>query len=755
MNILELQVSLFQYPRAYLSVLKPFREILRLIQYDNDVKWKTQNFRTTMENVGKQTANETIKEKLVPAFGVPVTFQGHGHSKTDVKGWTGLAMCDIDGIDDPAELEATFGRLSQDPHVLLAFHSISGHGIKAIYGYERENGRKIDDTSWRAAFLMGNEYLTRVANHDYDKACDDMTRLCGLAHDPQLHFNASVQPFLIPDDLIVDENCNRQLHGQPRKEYSANTFRVSAEEAWPFVEKMLQEHNLVYAPGQHHDFILHASYLFNRFGVSEEDLLSWASQEWADHSKDERERAIRHKYKDADKHGTWKLGQRKKKGRENNMVTLPEIRDWLSAHVQVCFNLVTSQLVWRDHVSAVGDIEEIPLTSSEWKPLDKMEINTRRQQIAADTGKRVLTIDVESVFESDFAKKVHPIRQFIGHLPNWDGVDRVAELASHIHVEASQEEMMAGINTSVLHQTSYLEWTLHKWLVGMVAMWMDDKVQNQAIFTIIGPQGIYKTTFFRHILPPPLHGYFIENTDNSFAGKDNHLIMAENCLVEIEEVDAIEGKELAKLKGMVTSDQVKERRPYAKFRETWARLASFCASGNEQRILTDLTGSRRWLCHLVNCIDNPREWNLDYEQFYAQLRHEYQTGFRFYFDKEEETLIEQMNSLFKVTSFEEQMIDTRYRKPQRNEAYKLMSASMIALQILTGKVPTTSMVQKIGKLMHKRGYKFIHRNSGDYYKVVEIPYDQQQMYITLDEEFKTDESKNPQPPDSEQLELPF
>ena len=36
--------------------------------------------------------------------------------------------------------------------------------------------------------------------------------------------------------------------------------------------------------------------------------------------------------------------------------------------------------------------------------------------------------------------------------------------------------------------------------------------------------------------------------------------------------------------------------------------------------------SRRWLCHLVSNIDNPCEWNLDYEQFYAQLRHEYQHG---------------------------------------------------------------------------------------------------------------------------------
>lgn len=748
MNLQDLKLSLFQFPRAYISVMRPFQEILRLIQYDEDVIIKTKAFRQKMAEMGKQTANELIKEKLVPAFGVAVTYKGHGHSKSEANGWTGLALCDIDSIYDPAELEATFERLKADPHSLLVFRSISGQGIKVIYWYERENGQKIDDTSWRAAFLIGNEYLARVANHEYDKACDDLTRLCGLAHDPLLHYNLNAEPFRLTDDMIVEQNCTHPLHGKGHKEYAAHSFHVSVEEAWPIVEKMVNERDIAYIPGQHHDFILHASYLFNRFGVPEDDLLSWASQEWSDHSKDERERAIRHKYKDDAKHGSWKLGQ-KKKGRENSMVTLPEIREWLAAHVQVCYNLVTDQLVWRDKPNTIGSVENIPLTSSEWQSVDEMEINTRRHQIAVDTGKRVLKQDVESIYKSDFAKKVHPVRQFIEQLPYWDGVDRVAELASHIHIDESQAipEPVDG--------SSYLEWTLRKWLVSMVAMWMDDKVQNQTIFTIIGPQGIYKTTFFRHILPPPLHSYFIENTDNSFAGRDNTLLMAENCLVEIEEVDAIEGKDLSKLKGLVTSEKVKERRPYGKFRETWARLASFCASGNEQHILTDLTGSRRWLCHLVNSIDNPREWNLDYEQFYAQLYHLYKTSFRYYFTHEEEDRIDQMNALFKVYSLEEQLIFTRYRKPKGNESSKLMNASMIAVQILGGRVPTSAMIRKVGMLMHKNKFKSIHKRTGDYYKVFEIPYEQQQNYIAMDEVLETDEPETSQQSEPEELDLPF
>lgn len=154
MNLQDLKLSLFQFPRAYISVLKPIQEILRLIQYDDDVNNKTKAFRQKMAEMGKQTANELIKEKLVPAFGVAVTYKGHGHSKSEANGWTGLALCDIDSIYDPAELEATFERLKADPHSLLVFRSISGQGIKVIYWYERENGQKIDDTSWRAAYLF-------------------------------------------------------------------------------------------------------------------------------------------------------------------------------------------------------------------------------------------------------------------------------------------------------------------------------------------------------------------------------------------------------------------------------------------------------------------------------------------------------------------------------------------------------------------------------------------------------------------------
>ena len=744
-----LELSLFASPASITHTEKPFREIVRLIQYDDIIKARTQQYRETRRVMGKQTANENIKRKIVPAFGVAVRFGGYGHSKDKAVGWTGLAFCDIDNFDSPDLLEVAFERLANDPHVLLIYRTISGIGLRIIYWYQRENGEPIDDSSWRGAFTMGNEYFANLAGHPFDADCNDFSRLSGLAHDPRLHLNYDAEPFLVPDDLIVSENCEFQEHGRPRKNYAPGTFHPEAEDVWPRVEDLLAEKNVKYEAHQHHDYIMHAAYLFNRFGVPLDSLLVYASQIWSDYPKDERERAIRHQYKKEENHGTWNLAG-KKKGRENAMITLPDLKRKVTEHLFVRYNEVTDQMVFRyrkpdDDDDTIDDC--CPITSPEWQLVDETMYNDIRYLIADETGKRVLPQDVRSVIESSLARRIHPVRQYMENLPQWDGIDRITELEQHIHVRS----IHPGKTDADIQ--AHLHWALHKWLVSMVATWMDDRKENQSILTFIGPQGVYKTTFFRHILPPRLHPYFWENAHNSFHLRDDHFALTENCLVEIEEVDAFEGKDLSELKGLVTSEQIKERRPYAKFRTQKFRLASLCASGNEQYILTDKSGNRRWLCFWVDRIDNPREWQFNYEQFYAQLLNDYSNGFQYYFDKSEEPRIEEFNSPFCQVSTEEELIVANLRKPMRNESYKLMNATMIARFLGGGHLPPGISVAKIGKIMRYKKYRMETKHNTSFYRVVEINYQDQQRYLM--EEPKPEEETDLQRPDPEELGLPF
>ena len=736
MNIEEIKVSLFANPASYSSVPKPLMEVVRMMKYDTILRERTEQYRKTMEAMGKKTANKNIKEKLVSAFSVAVTFRGLGHSNEQAQGFTGLAHCDIDGIDDPDELELAFNRLKNDPHVLIMYRTISGKGLRIIYWYARENDQKIDDTSWRAAFLIGNEQLSLLAGHEYDKNCSDFTRLSGMAYDANLHVNPGAQPYVVPDDIIVEENCEYQEHGRKRKVYAPDTNHADIEEAWQRVDPMMTEKGFSWEPHHHHDYVLHAAYLFNRYGVDEDKLIEWATQEWADYDSKERESAIHHEYKATDKHGTWKL-KKMPKAHDNSMADLPEIRKWLDERYQVQYNLVTDQMLYCEKQSL-----------EPWKMVDKIAINTMRVKMAIDTGKRVLTQDIKSVVESDFAELVHPIRDYIRELPKWDGKDRVAEVAAHVYIDATAMSL-----TDEEGKCLFVD-RLKRWLVGTVAGWCDDDACNQEVLTLIGPQGIYKTTFFRFILPPPLHCYFWENTHNSFASKDDRIALTENCLVDIEEIEAIEGKDMEELKGLITSPSIKERRPYAIFREQKHRLASFCATGNRQHILTDLSGTRRWFCFMVRMIDDPHQWNLDYEQLYAQLYHEYQQGYRYYLSKQEEEELNTLNAPFKFATSEEELIVSRFRKPKGNEHFQWMSASMIAM-VLVGGVNRGLDTKKIAEVMKLKKYKTKRSGGYTYYKVADLTPLQQQSEILENDDSKKTQSQSSQLPDIQEQALPF
>ena len=775
-QILQQKLSLYQCLTSSPSRAVGMEEIVRLIRYDSDVEYKTESYRKMASVLGKEKADEEVKRKMVPACSIGVLFDGNGRNAANILGFTGLALCDIDGLTssltpnpsprgeggDYSVVDEAFLKAKNDPHTLIVYRTISGKGLRIIYRYIRnaeEESLSTPLSPWRgaggesvwrgaggeaggeavsypAAFLKGNRYYAELVGHEYDAQCSDYTRLCGLAHDPEVYVNWEAEPFVITDDEILAANFSADKErGKPRREYAAGTHTVSVEDAWQNVEKTLAGRGLVYQRGHHHDYVMHAAFLMNRYGVDLDELLQWASQVWSDYNNKERENTIRSCYKKTQEHGTWRLNRKGRKPKETSMITLPEIKDWLRQHVEVIYNVVTDQLMYKAGGEASGEA---------FRLLDERVVCSIRSQMAADTGKRVLKNDVMDVLRSDFARLYHPVREYIESLPAWDGRDRVKELCSHIASPSPSEgggvEMPdAYIMPSSSNQTSQppsvspqrreglgeaspcFYWALHKWLVACVASWMSDLSSNHEIFVLIGAQGIYKTTFFRHLLPPQLRMYFWENAHNSFASKDDHLALAENCLVEIEEIDLQNPRDISELKALATSEKVKERRPYARFREEKHRLASFCGSGNQQHFLSDDTGNRRWLCFKVDHIDDPRTWALDYDQLYAQLRDELRQGFRYWFDPDEQRIVEQQNQAFRIESDEEQLIRSRLRPPRTTDKITLMNAASICQFINGGVVGRGLSSRKVSLAMTKLGFKRVRTNQGAFYEVYQIP----------------------------------
>ena len=716
----ELKVSIFANLQGYASKEVGMDEIVRLIKYDTIVKQKTAVYRQMAHVLSREEANKNVKVKSMEACSVAVVFDGNGKQPENVVHFTGLAMVDLDKLGD--KLPTVYQKVIADPHTEDCYTTISGEGLRIFYRYTRQDtDSPLNATSWKAAFTIGNEYYKQLTGCDYDTGCSNYGRLSGLAHDPKVYYNPDATPFVITDEMIVKANFADNTHeGRPYKEHTAGTQQSTAEEAWQRVQHLLSKRNMTYEPHHRHDYILHACYLFNRFGVPDDDLRTWSENQWNDFDNHERNSIITHCYKQEGEHGTWCLhsNQRKNHRHENAMITIAEIRQWLSEHTEVIYNVVTDQTMIRH------TLINSQLSTNHYQLLDDRILATLRAQMSIDTDKRVLKSDVYDVIKSDFARLVHPVRDYLNSLPPWDGNDRIAELASHLHAEAvvpkqSNEEAQQA-----------LCWALHKWHCAAVGTWLDDSVTNHEVFVLIGKQGIYKTTCFRFLLPPELRSYFWENAHNAFSSKDDHLALSENCLTVIEEVEATGSHELSELKSLITSDTIKERRPYARFREAKHRLASFCATGNQQHFLTDDTGNRRWLCFKVSHIDDPRTWKINYQQLYAQLLHEFQHGFRYWFDSADEQQVERLNQPFRVESDEEQLIQTRLRVPQEGEPTKLMNAATICQLLNGGRVGYPLSSRKISMAMKRLGFQQVHSMNGNYFRVYEIPYDQVQRHLS-------------------------
>ena len=726
------KLSVFNTLQAYESKPLALETILWWIRQDKSVAEKTELYRSMARTITPDEARKKVKETMMPAFSVAVVFKERGRQTQHVAYVTGLAISDIDHLD---AVEEAFERLKADPHTLLLYRTISGDGLRIIYRYADEHGQPPQNALlYRAAYGKGNTYFARLVGKDYDGQCGNLTRLSGMAHDAEAYYNPEAEPFSVTDAEAAEANLDPSTEaGKPRKEEPAGTYHTTADEVWVVVKKMLDKRNVVYGPHTHHAYVMHAAHLFNRFGTSEDSLTAWAAQTWADYGQKERDGIIRWVYAHRQaQHGIWRLSK-SGRGKKNTPLSLQDQVQWLSDQsIEIIYNQVTDQSFFRR------------APDEPWEQLDERAVCTLRKDMNIETRRWVAKGDVSDIVRSDVARLIHPVRDYMEGLPQWDGTDRVDQLAGYVKTDPVQ------IGQTRQQAQQLFCWALHKWLVASVATWMSDDTANQTILTLIGDQGIYKTTFFRYLLPEALRPYYHENSTNSFSNKDEQIAMTENCLVEIEEVDAFRDQHNADLKSLSTKVKLKIRRPYDKFMVCKHRLASLCATGNQERFLVDETGNRRWLCFRVASIDDPRQWTLDYTQLYAQLYNEYLDGFPYYLNKKEEQQMNEQNQYFRIVSDEEQLITERFRKPRPGDLdVKTYSAAAIAQRLSYGRMSVSS--RKVSLVMKNLGYRSERNSQGCFYRVYELKPDEQQVALAMNNSAEHADNQN----DATEQTLPF
>ena len=397
-----------------------------------------------------------------------------------------------------------------------------------------------------------------------------------------------------------------------------------------------------------------------------------------------------------------------------------------------------------------------------WRNLTDKDINTMVCQCVQETQVNISVSEMFTALKSDLVPAVHPIRAWLDGLPPYtpDQPDWIDWLASQVQVRSGAPDRPSGcrsaqvpvdgrsaapVDNAMLFSTAsttsdlqqcdpqcsasetiyseqrersevnaYWRQCFKKWFVAMVASWMKDEVVNHTVLVFVGRQGIFKTTWMDHLIPPALRSYSSKLPLSGQISKDDRLRLCENAMLNIDELDAICGREMNIVKSLLTSTDVNERAAYGRLKERRVRLASFCASTNNREFLTDVTGNRRWLPFEVESIQNPFHITLPYELIYAQAKALVESGrFIYWFDLEDIEQLEKHNEEFRAQDSEEQLLPILFDVPAEGKGEFMTTAEISEKLVTYGGIKKPMALNRLGVLLGKAGYRTVTRGSRD------------------------------------------
>ena len=346
-----------------------------------------------------------------------------------------------------------------------------------------------------------------------------------------------------------------------------------------------------------------------------------------------------------------------------------------------------------------------------WKTLTPTALNSiilraKREGIAESGSPKT---DIVEYVNSDDIYTFNPIKDYLDALPAWDGQNHVGRLFERLPGVDSEQQSFLAI-----------------WLRSMTAHWlqMDTVHGNECVPTLIGAQGCGKTTFFVRLLPPCLREYYLDhlNLSNKF---DKEMALTNNLLVNLDELDAIKPGQQASLKQTLSKSKVNGRPIYGSSQADRPRYASFVATTNNPHPLSDVTGSRRYICITIpqgKFIDNSGD--IDYEQLYAQVLYELQVQKSpYWYNNAEVARIQELNLNYMEKKDIADIISICFRKPEPGEPSKSMNCDKL-LEVITSEYPSVKVNHStkiyLGRALKALGYESTDRGHVAHYKVIPV-----------------------------------
>ena len=639
-------------------------ELVRIIKFDEMTKNHTELYRKQVP-ISKALADNT--KLMMPGITASALMDGQGKQVANILKPTYWLAVDIDKIPEE-KMQEVIAKADKDPYVMARYVTASGHGLRILARY-----KPFDDPEVTAVELFdvvvrkAMDYFSILLGVPADEKCCDITRMCGLAHDPTAYFCWNSKPFELESKDIkrlyfkksMAEKYERRSNRRRKpsqKMVSLAKHIPTIDEAAASIEKLLETWGKAFEPSRHNDYVYNFGLTCLKYNIDQKEATDYADQHFsAQYPKTVS--VMNQAYKHQEQRGTWQFMRKGESyGKKPSMKML---KQWLSMRYEFHRNEVTGyyEVCSRDVIK--GKFHR-------WTRMDDNIENSLWIEMEED-GLQTQQPRLHSLINSDFSEKYNPLLDYLTALPAWDGkTDYIQMLADRIHIA----------DTDGAHHTQEdFRYFFKKWFVAMVVTWVTDTVVGQTILIFVGKGGLFKTTFFDKLLPRVLHDYFINESTASYTDKDFMEAMASKALMCLDEFETAFGKNLSAFKSCVTKLFFSIRRPYDKYRTELPHRAAMCGTSNSVQIISE-EENRRYSPWLIESIDSPIDHPIDYQHVYAQAvalgkevmerQRKHEDGWVFWLTTEDIEVMREHNKMFMISNYMEDQILRYYRVPGKD-----------------------------------------------------------------------------------------
>lgn len=614
--------------------------------------------------------------------------------------YNGLITIEVNQLAGSKEAEEVRRRAAALPQTMIACIGSSNRTVKIVVPFALPDGtlpqeREMAEMFHAHAYREAVKWYQPQLKHDITPKRPHPEQSIRLTFDPQLYYNSEAeairleQPLRMPAEPTFEEiqkaqtdPLQRLLPGYERYDIIATLFSTSLTDA---LNRIDDQEN--WKEDLQPFFIRLAENCF-RSGIPEEDAVRWTLH-YSDF--EQHEAPIRACFRTV---YTTKRMFGNKPCMPKSMSLMARLDEFMQRRYQFRRNVMKQVVEYR----------EVKTLFFDFRPLTKRAVNSVGLN-AQYEGLETWDADIRRYLESDRIPAYNPVEDYLRNVGEWDGKDRIRSLADRVKCddpEAWRERF-------------------HTWFLSMVAHWqgIDRKHANSTVPLLIGDQGCGKSTFCAALLPRDLNDYYTDSIDLSNK-REAERALNRFLLINMDEFDSISPSYQGFMKHIIQKAVVQSRLPYGTVTEQLRRYATFIATSNNFDLLTDPTGSRRFICVEVKGIIDYKA-PIDHKQLYAQAVAELQAGKRYWFTHEEEAQITNDNRRFQRVPLEEESFHLYFHHPSSGEKHEELTCVEILERIKKhqkGFKYTDKTVMRLGRALKAEfDNRRVHR--GTVYRVAE------------------------------------